>query len=255
MKQKRSLLAFYLAWFQRTPMWMIAAMRRHNTTFKTKRRGARQCIERDLGTWNITRFKGAMPYNSNCHRFMKTKLLILTFALFGAFTAQANFINLTPGGWHYIDHQNNPSPALLQLLDEEGHDFISYFDTATPSGWVSQFGVLNGGTNFFTDLINSGPLSSSVVSWDFLGTPYAMRFVDVFGFNSGDPWEAVYLVTGFTQFNSNGDLPITINGHVIITDINFYGSTPNNVVPESGSTIAFMGLGLLVVSFVRRRVQ
>lgn len=184
---------------------------------------------------------------------MKTKLLIIALCTTFWSGAQAGFINLTPGGWHYVDHQNNPPQALFQLISEEGHNYISFFDDATPEGWTSQFGALNGGTSFFTDLVNSAPLSMSLVSWDFMGTPYTMRFVDVFGANNGDMWESIYFVTGATRLDSSGWLETLLDGNVIITDIAFYGTSPSNVVPDNGATVVLMGLGLIAIAFIRRR--
>lgn len=145
----------------------------------------------------------------------------------------AGFINLNPGGYEYAAPEFNPPPSLLQLINDEFQNRISFFDSATPNGWVSQFGVLNGGTYFFTNLINGVPLSTALVSCDFLGSPYTMRYVDVVGSNNGDFWESVYLVTGATRLDSNGWLETLLDETVIIDSIAFYGTTPENV-PDSG---------------------
>ena len=176
---------------------------------------------------------------------MKTIILILIAT---ATIARASFIDLTPGGYYYPDHQNQPPGALLRVIHDELSNRISFFDQALPSGWVSQFGVLNGGTLFTTNLVNGDPLSIANVSWDFEGTPYGMRFLDVVGDNNGNIWENIYFVTGRTRFDSDGWLQTLLNGEVIITSISFYGTAPGNNVPDGGSTVMLMGIGLVAIT-------
>jgi hypothetical protein len=181
---------------------------------------------------------------------MKTLLTIITLAL--STSVHAALINLTPGGWEYAAHTNNAPPPLLQLLHQEAHNDIAFYDEARSyqgfQGWVSQFGVLNGGTYFFADLTLNGIEPFAAVNWNFDALPqYGVRFLDVVGFNNGDFWESIYLVTGNTMFDSGGDLLLSLNGTIDINSISFYGTTPTTTVPDSGSTIALMGLGLVAL--------
>jgi hypothetical protein len=188
---------------------------------------------------------------------MKTIPLIITLAL--STSIHAALINLTPGGWEYGAHNNNAPPPLLQLINQQSHNDIAFFDEARSyqgfTGWVSQFGVLNGGTYFFADLTLNGIEPSAAVNWNFDALPqYGVRWLDVVGFNDGDFWESVYLVTGPTMFDSGGDLLLTLNGTIDINSIGFYGVTPTTRVPDGGSTIALMGLGLAALIVLRKDI-
>src|SRR5262245_41643229 len=93
---------------------------------------------------------------------------IITLAL--ATSVHANFINLIPGGYNYSLHGHQPPQELFgKIINPEISHFIDFFDSAEPGGWVSQFGVLNGGThpNYFlaTDLIN-GPEPFASIAYD-----------------------------------------------------------------------------------------
>lgn len=169
---------------------------------------------------------------------------------------RANLIDLNPGGYHYSDHANNAPPSLFQLIGAESRNEISFFDEAQPKGWVSQYGVLNSGTSFLSDLVSGEPLTMSEVAWDFLGTPYGMRYLDVVGFQNGDIWESVYLVTGATRFDSDGWLQTLLNGNATITSISFYGTTPDNATPDGGTTLLMFGIGLLgLLCFKMKRLS
>jgi hypothetical protein len=183
---------------------------------------------------------------------MKTKTIILI--LLSVLTvARADFINLNPGGYDYAAHQFQPPASLFELINEQTHNHIALFDSASPGHW-NGFGVLPGGTYFFTDLITNGAEPFATVNWNFSALPgFQMRFLDVVGTLNGDPWETVWLATGHTVFDSNGDLLVTLNGDIDITSIAFYGRTPNTTLPDSGSTVALMGLGLTVLFLIKRR--
>jgi hypothetical protein len=187
---------------------------------------------------------------------MKILPLIIILALVSSI--HAAFINLTPGGWEYAAHNFNAPPPLFQLINQQSHNNIAFFDEARSfdgfTGWVSQFGVLNGGTYFFSDLTLNGAEPFATVNWNFDALPqYGVRWLDVVGFNGGDYWESVYLVTGGTTRDSGGDLLLTLNGNIEINSIGYYGTTPTTTVPDGGSTIALMGLGLVALIGLRKR--
>jgi len=179
---------------------------------------------------------------------MKTLIVIITLTLITS--VHADFINLSPG-YSYAAHRFQPPAALFDLIHSELTNQISFFDQAYATGWVRQFGVLNGGTLFNTNLVNGNPLSLALVSWNFVGTPYRMRFVDVVGTEGGDILESVYLATGKTQLNSRGFLETLLNGTVNIESISFYGVAPGNV-PDGGAPALMFGAGLVGLFWVRK---
>src|SRR5262245_58121424 len=87
-------------------------------------------------------------------------------------SASAALIDATPGGFDW-NSAGAPPPAYLDFLQSNQ----VFFDEAriVPSGgvnyhgWVGQYGALNGGQYFFTDLFNLGPSPTAGVSWNFAG--------------------------------------------------------------------------------------
>lgn len=172
---------------------------------------------------------------------MKTRIIILLLALTTG--ARATLIDLTPGGF---DVGTFPPPFLEFLRQQASHTLLFYDSmsavpytingTTYPGGWVSQFGILNGGTYFFCHIDQSGPVPETTISWDFTGTDFFLKDVLVEG-NNG--WANLYRV-------SNPRLPaegsVTIDGVLDIYQIAFYGINPNQV-PDTSST-----LGLLVLA-------
>jgi hypothetical protein len=124
---------------------------------------------------------------------MKTLFALI---LFSATAAHAHLINLTPGGWNMT--QNGLPPGFERTFKH------TFFDEATPNGWVSQFGRINGGTYFFTDLIGN-PGTQTNVWWDFTGQPegFFLTTVTLFGFaDNGDAWMSIYKVPKHDHFQS-----------------------------------------------------
>ena len=178
---------------------------------------------------------------------MKTKITLLLIAT--ATVAHANLIDLTPGG--YSPNDGLP-PEFLRAVNLEYRHQITFFDSVTPSGWVSQFGHLNGGTNFFTDLIgNGGPTAN--VSWDFNSLPgYGMRILLVERSDGQTDWANLYAVGTRFLITDPGDM-ITLHDGVNISSIAFYGRTPTSPVPDTGSTLMLLGIALLALPLWKLR--
>jgi hypothetical protein len=181
----------------------------------------------------------------------KTKTTILTLIAISV-SAHADLIDTTPGGWYYADHGSSPPPAVLTILGLEAQNRLAFADEyRSDGGWVSLYGVLNGGT-YFNVIGGLGDTAS--VSWDFSSlNNFAMRWIDVFGFNNGDPWEAVYQVTGGTTLTSPHPFLLTLNDNIDITSISFYITDPNTI-PDGGHTALLFGAVLLALTFMRRLI-
>lgn len=179
---------------------------------------------------------------------MKTKLAILLSAL--AMTAQAHLIELTPGGFN-VDE--GLPPAFFQLSGQTFFDqAVQDFPGWPTNGWVSQFGRINGGVFFNTDLIGRST-QVAAVSWNMFGEPdhYFMYMIDVFGRDAdGRPWENIYGVTGAEWFEGSGI--VRVHEDTRIMGISFYGS---NFVSDTGSTLmlAWAAYALVLVVFVVKK--
>src|SRR5438874_2348022 len=184
---------------------------------------------------------------------MRTTLIALLCLV--ASSLQANLIDLTPGGWDW-NAQGKIPPALEALSKAEASNLISFFDEGRVipytdgngmhdiHGWVSQFGVLNGGTYFNTDLFSLDPTANAGISWNFSALPgYSLGWVDVFGRDqNGNAWDHFYRVGPPSRFEGSGT--VTLNGEVTIDGIAFYGKTPTSNVPERCTTLLLLLYGL-----------
>src|SRR6187549_2447880 len=112
---------------------------------------------------------------------MKTKLYLLS--LFISTGAHANLIDLTPGGTP-VDYGPPSQIAAHGFYDQAA--FGTFDLPGGPTfikGWVSQFGILNGGQYFFTDLFSQPHGPTAHVSWNFGNSGYWLRYIDVVGFD------------------------------------------------------------------------
>jgi hypothetical protein len=184
---------------------------------------------------------------------MKTKLaLLLTLVCLSQ--ARATLIDLTPGGF---SSYNQPE-QFTQFLSLWNQRVFTFFDEArvlSPyHGWVSQYGDLDGGISFQTNLFALDPTQVAEVSWDFTDLAgYSMSRLLIFGVDAnGDPWEHLYAVP--RKFNISDIGNVTLHEGVNIGSISFFGRTPTSPVPDTGSTLGLFGLGLGAFAFLRKRI-
>jgi|SRR5947207_1405108 hypothetical protein len=168
---------------------------------------------------------------------MKNKL-IATILICTAGAANASLIDLTPGGF-------NPGDGLPPSFRRT--QTRTFFDSANPNGWVSRYGHINGGTYFFTDLMDLGPTPSASIWWNFMGQPegYWLDTILVEGRDeNGDAIAHIYGVRGRELFISNSEYTVILNGFGTIFSIAFYGL---NEIPDTGSTALLFGLALVAL--------
>jgi len=194
---------------------------------------------------------------------MKTLMLALALSL-AASTLNAVLIDTTPGGFDWSTATEIP-PALLEIAHKQEQSQLALFDDAAvvqPSGghsdnipgWLSAFGVLNGGTLFDTDLFQLDPTANANVWWNFADSGYSLRWIDVFGHDvNGTPWEYFYYVDR-KGFQNSGSALVTLNDSARIEDIALYGRTPFMAIPESGQTWVLMAVGI-VATLLYKRLQ
>jgi hypothetical protein len=176
---------------------------------------------------------------------MKTKIAAILIAT--ASVSHANLIDLTPGGFNV----DNAPPAFYQFIDQWTQHQFEFFDEATPDGWVSLYGILNGGTYFNTDLIGHTGQSASV-SWDFSTLPgWSMSRMLIFGRAAdGTAWDNIYAVPySFREFDALET--VWLHDGVDISSIAFFGRWPGSPVMDSGSTLCLSALGLTLLAALK----
>jgi hypothetical protein len=181
---------------------------------------------------------------------MKTIRIIVVIGALLRSAADANLIDLTPGGF---DPGQGLPPAFHRLQTHIFFDTAAHGVFGPPptyyNGWVSQYGALNGGTYFFTNLFTLGDTPSASISWNFNGAPndYWLSTIHVFGRRAdGTPWENIYAVGYGERFLNLDDQIVTVDGITTIMGISFYGLNPATV-PETANTGAVL---LLAVSAI-----
>jgi hypothetical protein len=180
---------------------------------------------------------------------VKTKLLILILFICGS--ARANLIELTPGGFNV----DNAPPAFFQFIQQWTQHQFDFFDSATPNGWVSLYGILDGGTYFNTGLIGH-PGQSATVNWDFTTLPgYSMSRLLVEGRAlDGTAWANIYAVPH--SLNELDTLETVIAGEgVDILSIAFFGRWPGSPVPDIGGTATLFAIAIAALLFGFRRMR
>jgi hypothetical protein len=175
-------------------------------------------------------------------------------------TAHANLIDLTPGGFS----ENSPPPAFNQFLLGQTRGNLLFFDSISaipyelygqtyPPGWVSKFGILNGGVYFFSNLDKTGPVTNSTISWNFTGTDFWLRELYVWGrVNDSATLTNLYRVPWSDRFQSDGT--VTLNGITNIEQIAFYGTDPSHV-PDGGMSLSLFILSLLALGYLKYEAQ
>jgi|SRR5215471_2501933 len=159
---------------------------------------------------------------------MKTLLAIITLVL--ATSVHASLIDIG-------------STGTFELALKLANNQISFADRFDPLNGFEHIGDLNGGTFFSFQLSPQG--TDALFLWDFSGTPFRMRYIDILG---GNGIENVYRVTGPEWIKSGSPQLVTLDGKtpIGITDVYFRG--PLNSVPDTGSTAALF-LSVLFLTF------
>jgi len=175
----------------------------------------------------------------------KTCLIIYVFALTSM--ARAGLIDLTPGGTP--DDFGPPTPVQIHgFYDQAVKNFPN-----VPDGWVSQYGILNGGQYFLTDLFTQPASPTANVSWNFGNSGYWMKYIDVFGFDQATGADLANLYQVPYGFRLTGSDMVTLDGQMTITSIAFYGRNPLLPLPDTGGTLAMLFVGILGLFGIRSR--
>src|SRR6266487_62596 len=187
---------------------------------------------------------------------MKTKIATIIIALACISNVRAHLIDLTPGGLlsgepnaAYDNFSSRQSRGVLLFFDSIWAIPYTILGTTYPPGWVSQFGVLNGGVYFFSNIDVTGPVSETTISWNFTGnSTYWLSDIYLSGL-PGDP-AIVHLYHVSRNERLLGEGSITLDGIIPIGQIGFYGIS-QSFVPDSGTTFLLFGLAVACIFCTR----
>jgi hypothetical protein len=193
---------------------------------------------------------------------MKTTIAAILIAT--ASVVHANLIDLTPLGF---DPAHGLPPAYFELGKELFFDQAAHGVFNLPegkqylNGWVSRYGVLNGGQYFFTNLFAIGNSPNAQIWWNFNNSAagYSLGLIDVFGRKSdGSTWENIYMIPQGERFLSLEHQLVTLDGMTTIMGISFYGFHGRSffdkpAVPDSGGTLLLLSLGLAALLLTNRQ--
>jgi hypothetical protein len=166
---------------------------------------------------------------------MKLKIITLIVCLFAQLAnarppqvANRYLIDLTPGGFYEPDAEHWPQAFIDFLVSQPPDGDLLFFDEMIavpyeingveyPPGWVSQFGVLIGGTYFFCHIDQTGPVPVTIIRWDFTGSGYYLDTIYIHD-NETD-FTSLYKI----RIGNRGVGRVTIDNFKRIDDIAFYG--------------------------------
>lgn len=209
-------------------------------------------------SWLHLRWDTAWPDLEMIRKKMTAIRIRAVIAALVVSTARANLIDLTPGGFNAA---NGLPPAFQRLQTQLFFDEAAFGTFNLPTGpkffdgWVSQFGVLNGGQYFFTNLFSVSPTASASISWNFNGAPNGdwLSTIDVFTQTpTGTVNENIYGVPWGQRFDGTGT--VTIDGTSQINGISFYGLNPATVT-DGGMTLTLFSLSLLAFGYLQYKTQ
>lgn len=183
------------------------------------------------------------------NKTMKLKLIAVILAC-TAISAQAHLIDLTPDGFSnenpLTQQQQNALIKLFQqqFFDQAAHGFFNLPEgDMFLDGWVSRFGILNGGTFFNVHDFFGLDVDGAGASWDMTGEPngFWMTMLYVTGVEDGTLWTNIYRVSFGERFQ--GDGIVVAHDGVKINGISFYGIN----VSDTGTTLVLFLVGLAAV--------
>ena len=169
-------------------------------------------------------------------------LMAIVFALIVASApcSKGNLIDLTPGGFDLTQ----PFPTVVEKFFES----YGHMQNLAGANIVNGVPVWSPFTIFGDDHFSiSLGTSGADVGWDLTGTGYRSLFVFV---ESSDLIGNLYAMPWRQRFSGTG---LIDDGSARIDGVTFTGT--NLPVPDAGSTLAMMGIGLMGLCFYTRKIR
>ena len=174
---------------------------------------------------------------------------------FGGLALHANATLIDLGERDLTTRLNGINDAINYIETSEGlpPGTLTYFN-----GFDSDVGWKNDGaldSSFFTASLIDNDVDGQI-SWDLSTSGFQLAYVFLKDGRdhpvTGPFLYHLYGVTPDEVFNSMGDQFVTINGIRKINYIAFFGVPGSPAVPEGGTTLALLGLGLGAIELARR---
>ena len=167
------------------------------------------------------------------------------------FVTNASVIDL---GERHLGAALRGKEAAINFIetDQSLNYSLTYLNAFDADGDWDNRGAVDS-SHFGTTMIDGGVHAN--ISWDLSTTGYQLSYVLVKDGNYG-PGDFLYHLYGVTPdevFDSKGDQFVTVDnrGVRLITYISFFG-VPGNPVPEGGTTLVFLGVGLGTIGLIRK---
>lgn len=185
------------------------------------------------------------------------KRVTLVFAVGVAVASSIPLTNATVidlGERHFSAALKGKQAAIDFIVADQSLDhtlvYLNAFDA--DGDWDNANGAVDS-SHFGATMIDGGVHAN--ISWDLGTSGYQLSYVFLKDGNYGgvDYLYHLYGVTPDEVFNSFGDQFVTVDSHDVrkITYISFFG-IPGSPVPEGGTTLVFLGVGLGVIGLIRR---
>jgi hypothetical protein len=192
---------------------------------------------------------------NNMNKVIKRVTLVFTVGVAAASSILVTNATIVDLGERHLAAALRGKQAAIDFIeaDQSLNYSLTYLNAFDADGdWDNAHGAVDS-SHFGTTLIDGGVHAN--ISWDLSTTGYQLSYVLLKDGNYG-PGDFLYHLYGVTPdevFNSKGDQFVTVDNHGVrlITYISFFG-VPGNPVPEGGTTLVFLGVGLGAIGLIRK---
>jgi hypothetical protein len=193
---------------------------------------------------------------NNMNKVIKRVTLVLTVGVAVASSIAVTNATVVDLGERHLGTRLNGRQAAIAFIEADQSlnyslTYLNSFDV-DDGDWDNAQGAVD--SSYFGVTMIDGDVHANI-SWDLSTTGYQLSYVLLKDGNYG-PGDFLYHLYGVTPdevFNSKGDQFVTVDNHGVrlITYMSFFG-VPGNPVPDGGTTLVFLGVGLGAIGLIRK---